>query len=368
MKTIGEYLTTNNIYLLFLTSSIALSTNITNSISKISQEQKEEKKYKNTFHENMWGVYIQKKQPLKSFQIFANLTKTNKYAYKWLINFLYKTGNNQKIAAIMPLIQSTFPQIIEDDPDIGFMIAHAISSSYITPGLINNGQQLKYNQSAMDILITLNRKFPNHQQVASLTATLYDLNNDPQNALSVSEKYLNIATLKPTDFLEYFKNASRHLKLGNKKSALKNAKKCLELQPKFNNGWVLLSTIYDQLDKTQDAINSCKKALELTGPNSAIEYMIIRLFFKLKGAQHLVNEFVMNKQCFEKSIELLRKKEYDKALDLMDKCLSQKQEESSSSNKLNLNNLNYLNKDNKAELLKIKLIKNKPIKQPTRFI
>jgi tetratricopeptide (TPR) repeat protein len=365
VEKIEKYLMTKNIYLLFLVQLTIFYTNITNPVSKISLEQKEEKIYKNPFHENMWGVYMQKKQPLKSFQIFANLTKTNKYAYKWLINFLHKTGNNQKITSLVPLIQSTFPQIITDDPDIGFMVAYAISTSDITPGLNNNCPQIKYNQSAMDILIPLNRKFPNHQQVASLTATLYDLNNDPQNAIAVSEKYLNIATSKPTDFLEYFKNASRYLKISNKKLAFKNAKKCLDLQPKFNQGWVLLATIYDQLEKTQDAINACKKALELTGPNSAIEYMFIRLFFKLKGSQQLVSEFVMNKQCFEKAIELLRKKEYDKALDIMDKCLTQKQEESYDSSKLNINNIN---KNNKTELLKIKLIKNKPIKQPTRVI
>lgn len=349
-----------HIYLLLL-SITCLCTNITNTgiTTKNSKQDANnllstEKIFKNNIHEIMDAVYMQKKQPLKSFQEFADLTKKNKYAYKWLINFLHKTGNHQKIATIFPLVKSAFPELLETDPDIGYMVSYAICANNITPS--KNGCELpiSYNKSAIDILIPLNKNFPSHQQVASLTSALYDLNNDPQNAIIIANKYLNNASAKSTDFLEYFKNASRYFKLGDKKNAYKNAHKCTELQPKFPNGWVLLATINDQLDKPKEAINACKKALELSGPNQAIEYMIVRLFFKLKGAQHLANEFAMNKKSFETAIELLRKKEYNKALDYMDKCLSETLK--SSPIKDNNNNNNGPKED---ELIKIKLIENK---------
>lgn len=313
------------------------------------QENINEKNYKNPFHENMWGVFMQKKAPAQSFKIFADLTKTNKYAYKWLINFLYKTGNNQKLSSITPLIKSSFPQLLSTDPDAGFMVAYALScinfpANLPAGNMAENACPITYNQQAIDILLPLNQKFPTHQQVASLLSTLYDLNNDPRNALEISEKYLNSASSKPTDFLEYFKNASRYLKLEDKENALKSTKKCIELQPAFPNGYILLATIYDQMDNIQEAIDACKNALEVTGQNNAIEYMIIRLFFKSKKAQNKANDFFINKKCFEKAIELIRKKEYEKAFDIMDKCLI-----SGSVSFENLENLSVLPKNNPEE-------------------
>lgn len=288
-------------------------------------EQDSGKIFKNQYHENMWGVYIQKKDPLKAFNIFANLTKSNKYAYKWLISFLYKTGNNQKLASITPLIKSAFPQLLTDDPDAGFMVAYALTCNNVNPVLENcNNTPITYNKAAAEIIVPLNRKFPANQQVAALASTLYDLINDPRNAIETSEKYLNLNSPKPTDFIEYFKNASRYMKLEKPDIAIKNAKKSIELQPKFPNSWILLATIYDQMDKTTEAIDCCKKALDASGPNKIIEYMIVRLFFKQKKAQHLVTEFVMDKKCFENAIELIGKRKYDTAFTLMDKCLAEK--------------------------------------------
>ena len=111
-KNYGHNGSIKNIYLFFILF-ILFFTETTNPaiLEKKDPKENTEKIYKNPFHENMWGVYIQKKQPFKSFQIFANLTKTNKYAYKWMINFLHKTGNNQKIAALVPLIKSAFPEL-----------------------------------------------------------------------------------------------------------------------------------------------------------------------------------------------------------------------------------------------------------------
>ncbi|MFC1842707.1 tetratricopeptide repeat protein [Candidatus Dependentiae bacterium] len=317
----------------------AHTTNSTNSTEKLVDE----KKFKNDYHKEMWAVYQQKKDPQKAFELFTDLVKKNKYAYKWLINFLHRTGNNQKIASMIPLIKSAFPELIKDDPDIGFMIAYALVRKKTM--IKGKCMPLVYNNTAMDILIPLHRKFPSNQKVAALTSTLYDLNNDPQNALAISQKYLNIAASRPTDFIEHFKNAARYSKLKNKTKALESAKKCLELQPKFLNGWVLLATLHDQQENTQKAIDACKKALEISGPNRIIEFMLIRLFFKLKKAQHRVGEFVMNKKCFEEAIKLMREKKHDKALDYIDKCLSEK---------LKQNNVP------KKDLLKIKVLNNNP--------
>jgi len=327
--------------LLFLTCTLS-----TKATTQSQNQTQHNQRLKNPFHENMWSVYIQKKQPKLAFSIFANLVKKTKYAYKWLINFLHKTGNNKKLASMIPLIKAAFPDLLKNDPDTGFMVAYAIVRKNV---IVNKMlMPIVYDNAAMDILLPLNKKFPSNQKVSGLLSTLYDLNNDPQNALAISEKYLNISVTKPTDFLEYFKNAARYLKLKNKNKALHAVKKCLDLQPKFLQGWILLATLHDQQGNTQEAINSCLRALELSGPNKAIEYMVIRLFFKLKKAQHRVSEFVMNKACFEKAVQFLRKKEHKKALEYIDKCLSEK----------------TLNKQPaQKDMLKIKVLNNKNLKK-----
>jgi len=307
--------------LLLLVSSSFLSL-------KIHSSNQKNKRFKNPIHETIWSVYSQKKDPKKSFLTLAKLAKKNKYAYKWLISLLHKTGNFQKISQMIPLIKSTFPDILQNDPDIGFMLAHSLMRRKTIPGnrLLIRGQplQITYDQGAMDIILPLNKKFPTHQQTAALTAALYDLSNDPLNALAVSEKYLNSSATKPTDFIVYFKNAARHIKLGKKTDALKSTKKCLGIQPGFVPAWILSANLHNEVDEVEAAINDCKAALDIAGPNKTIVFMIIKLFFKLKKAQHKLSEFVLNKQCMEKAMILVGEKKYDEALNFIDTCLATK--------------------------------------------
>jgi len=301
---------------------LLLSTVIFSKIYSIGFSNAPLKRFKNAFHENIWAGYIQKKKPQKALEIFANLIKKNKYAYKWLITLLHKTGQNKKIIELIPLLKTVFPESLKEIADMGFMVAYALVRNTV---FINNMiMPLVYNPQAIDILVPLNNKFPSHQKIATLISTLYDLNKETQNALAVSEKYLNSSATKPTDFLEYFKNSARHLKLGDKDKALINVEKCLEIQPRFVNAWIFSASLKDQMGKTEEAMNDCKRALELAGPNKALALLLIKLFFKFKKSQHRLNEFVMNKTCFEKALQLFNTRQNNKALEYINKCLSEK--------------------------------------------
>jgi len=309
--------------LLLLLSSMFLHFNT-------DSENQKGKRFKNTIHETIWSVYSQKKDPKKSFSTLLKLAKKNKYAYKWLISLLHKTGNFGKISQMIPLIKATFPDILQNDPDTGFMLAHALMrckgtfQSSLFACKQKQPLQLAYDQGAMDIIQPLNKKFPTHQQVAALTAALYDLSNDPLNALVIAEKYLNSSATKPTDFIIYFKNTARYIKLGKKNKALASIKKCIELQPGFVPALILSANLNNEMNKIEEAISNCKAALETAGPNKMIIFMLIKLFFKLKKAQHKLSEFVLNKECMEKAMKLLEEKKYDKALNFIDTCLAKK--------------------------------------------
>jgi len=280
------------------------------------------KLFKNPFHENLWAGFIQNKNPQKALQILGKLIKTNKYAYKHLIVLLHKTRQNRKIVEMIPILKTAFPEAFQNIPDVGFMVAYALVRNNI---MLNNMMMpIVYNPKAMDILIPLNNKFPDHQKIATLTATLYDLNKEIKSALAVSEKYLNSSATKVTDFLEYFKNSTRRLKIGEQKKALISIEKCLEIQPRFVNAWIFAASLKDKMGKTEEAMNDCKKALDLAGPNKALALLLIKLFFKFKKVQHRLNEFVMNKQCFNKALQLFNTKQNNKALEYINKCLSTK--------------------------------------------
>ena len=312
-------------------------------------EELKVKIFKNPIHTHLWSIYSQKKSPQQSFEMLTKLIKKNRYAYKWLIDLLYKTGNLYRIEQLIPAIQKSFPDLLKNDPGTGFKIAHAI----IKKVMLATKQIPKpiYNQ-AMDILIPLNKKFPDHQKIATLTATLYDLNNDPRNAINVAKKYLNVSAELPTNFVEYFKNAGRYLKLiaGQKdkkiidkklRKALDNLQKSIDLQPQFPNSWILSAVIKEKLNMIDSAIKDCKKALELTGPNKKVVQILLTLFFKQKKLHNKQNMFKIDAACFNQALTLIKEKKYDAALELLNKCTAKPPKE-----------------DGKTKVLKIHVISN----------
>jgi len=290
---------------------------------------------KNPLHAVFWGVYSQKKSPKKTFETLTKHLKDNKYVYKWLINFLHKTKNFFQVRQLLPKIKKMFPELLKKDPGTGFKMAYALLKQVKIQ--TQKMPKIIYNQ-IMDILVPLNKKFQSNQQVASLTAMLYDLNNDPRNAIAVAKKYLNSsAAAKPTDFITYFKNAGRYASLSeihkaNKtkshkklKKALINIKKSLDLQPRFPNSWLVSASIKEKLGKLDDAIKDCKKAIKITGPNKKMIQVLLSLFFKQKKVQYKKNMFKIESQCFMNALMLFKQKKYNEALEQLNKCLSDQQ-------------------------------------------
>jgi len=264
---------------------------------------------KNAYHGNFWGVFMQNKQPQKALNIFNSILQENKYVYKWLINFLYQKGQYQQIQKYIPLIKARCPELLTNDPDTGFRVAYSLvvptaqkKAIFLTP--------LAYNPKAMDILVPLNNKFPTHRKIASLISTLYDINNDPQNALAVSEKYLNSSATKPVDFIEYFKNAARYVKLEKLQKSLEAVKKSIDLQPKFINSWLFSAAIKAKLMMLDEAIKDCIAALKIVGPNQKVIQFLLTLFFKKKSRQQ-----------FTTALQLFKGKKYKQALEYMETCL-----------------------------------------------
>jgi len=311
--------------LLFTTSiflvnhfSLTLSANVDNSEETI----KTEKRFKNHLHELMHAKFIENAQPKKALDIYNELIKTRRYTYKWLIHLLHKTGSHDKIRQMIPLIKTSFAELLKEDPDTGFIIAYSLAKQQIP---INQKiVALKYSPKAMDVLIPLVNKFPANQKIASFTATQYELNGEIKNALSISEKYLNISATKPTDYLEYFKNSDRYLRLNNTTKAWESIKKCVEIQPNFIPGLVKSVKLGEQVGKTDDAIKNCIAILELVGPRKCVIANLMRLFFKLRGQQHKTTRFQIDPACYKNAKNLFGQKKYRQALEFLDRCLSTK--------------------------------------------
>jgi len=281
----------------------------------------------NDYHAIFWARYIEHKNPKLSFEMFKNLITKNQYSYKWFIDLLHKMNQFQLIRQITPLIKSTYPELLKKDPEAGFQIAHALVRPQITQQIV---LPISYNPEAMDILVDLNNRFPEDYKISTLTSMLYDLNQEPQNALAVSEKYLNTSPNRASNFIEYFKNAARYLKLGKTDRAIENVKKSLDLQPRFINGWLFLASIKEQAEKIEEALEHCLTALEIIDEEGRqdikpkVTQYLLRLFFKKKQLQYKIDNFVIKKECFTQAMHLLNQKKYKQSLEHIEKCLSEK--------------------------------------------
>ena len=81
---------------------------------------------------------------------------------------------------------------------------------------------------------------------------------------------------------EIFDDANGDLAVGELESAVEKYRRCVELDPKFFDGWHALGMALMKLGRFPEAIEAGKKAVELR-PNDQIGWTSLSLFYNRNG-------------------------------------------------------------------------------------
>ena len=228
------------------------------------------------------------------------------YVYKGYLPFLYSVNQYTTILRLIPLMDKNF----KDDVSIQIIIAQTL-------------EKTGNSQAADERFIALSRKFKSNQEVAFHAAQSYLRRKEPENAIHIIDDMLNSSPRKPNNFIFHFLQAQIYVQLNNKKDALLQVKKSLEMHPGFDKGWLLYSLLKEQEGQLTDAIKGYTTFLELTGGNNEIEKHLLQLIFKQKMLQKNKPTFTVNKVCIEQALLLFEQKLYNQALEAINKCLEQ---------------------------------------------
>jgi len=297
-------------------------------------------------HRYIWANYNQFGGKVAAAQQWYNKLLTSHasvYMYKGYVTLLFQTGQFQKIVQLIPQLDTTF----SDDPKVQLMFALALAKT-------NN------QHAANERLIKINDQFKSNQEIAFYTANVYLSRKEPKNALIVIDNLLNSSARKPTNFIFHFLKSQIYVQINNKPKALESVKRSLDMQPKFDKGWLLYALLKEEIGNLDDAINGYTTFLELTGgSNKQVAKHLLGLVIKQKVLQQGNKPLIMSASCFEKALMLYEQKEYSQALKQIDACLKEKPNDTDSK-LLKIQILSSMNNYTQAIDLLVSWIHNEP--------
>jgi tetratricopeptide (TPR) repeat protein len=197
------------------------------------------------------------------------------YMYKGLLHLLQKTNKNNLIISLMPSIEPSFIH----DTETQLLFAQAL-------------QQMGRQDDADQKFIRLLDKAKDNQQVAFQAAQVFWRRKEPENALLTIQDYLITTPGNPSNFMFYFLEAQIYLSANKHLEARTSLEKSLELQPNFDNAWL----------------------------------MLLQLAFKQKLLEAQEQHLHINPSCFDRALSLLKGQKYKEALQTIDECLMQQQQ------------------------------------------
>jgi len=260
-------------------------------------------------HRYMWANYLDfsgKKTQANNWYTDLFDESMPLYARKGQLHHLFSTN---QYAYIVKLIQA-LPQLetlFADDAQVQQIIALSLAQTGHLP-------------EAEKRLLALQKKFKDNQEIAFNTAQIYVRKNDFKNALTVIDTFLNNAATKPNNFIFYFLKAQILINMGKYADARASIQKSLDLYPHFDKSWLLYAMMEEQTGKLDEAIKGYSKYLELT-PNPQIQQHLLQLVFKQKMVANNKSSLVLDHECLKKALSLFEQKQFDKAIEEIDKCI-----------------------------------------------
>jgi tetratricopeptide (TPR) repeat protein len=257
----------------------------------------------NHYHIYMWGYYNQfQDNPSIAQQCFESVINTEGsiYAYTGYIHHLYETNHYDTIIKLMPSIDEALQN-------------HAETQLTFIKAL-----ELTDNQQAADKKIMQSYpRFTTNPEFSYGAALAHMRNNNPSKALAIINSYLDNSTERPTNFIFYFLKAQLYLSAEQKQLAYENIQKSLELNPSFDQGWLLSGLIHELEGNIDQAIAGYQNFLQLVGHDKGVEQQLINLLLKRKHT----TQFVSIKKSFEEALRLYREKQFSQSLQAIEHCL-----------------------------------------------
>ena len=247
-----------------------------------------------------YSLMQQKPQASQAYYQKLLSSSQSPYPYSGYVRFLFATNQLNIIASLIPKLEESF----KDDLDMQLMFAQALAGT---------GKKIE----AETRFIQLQQK---HKDNAELTyqAAQAHAKHDPKKSILVIDEFLNSTPFQPRNCLFYFMKSQHYMALNDKKSAIQNAQKSLDICPRFDKGWLLLGMLHEQEGKINEAVKGYSTFLELTGPNKEIEHQISSLLLKSKlqkGSTSSHLSYLTN------ALTWYENQEFEKALMAIDRSL-----------------------------------------------
>jgi predicted Zn-dependent protease len=259
----------------------------------------------NNYHTYLWGCFNHlEENPSLTQKCFESvLSKTEStYAYPGYIRHLYETNQFEKIVSLRGKVEKK----LYDDLETQLIFVKALELT---------GNQIQADQK----VINLYQQFKTNAEVIYGVSLAYIRKNNSSQALKVIDEYLATVDERPTNFIFYFLKAQLYLSAENKQLAQNNIKKCLELNPSFDQGWLLSGLMHELQGNLQEAITGYQNFLQIVGHDKAVEQQLVNLLFK----RDQTIPFAHIKKTFEEALNLYRQKQYVPALRACENCLKQ---------------------------------------------
>lgn len=256
------------------------------------------------YHTYFWGFYNQLSGNHTIAQNCFNTILKNDgplYAYEGLLYHLYETKKFDDITALMKNVDKT----LEDNLDVQLIFAKVLEIT---------GR----HQEAEQKIVLLYEKFKTNQEVVYGCANVHIRHKNLDKALYIIKDYLESVPERPSCFIFHYMTAQIYITLYQTEKAQEALKKCLELNPTFDQGWLFSGFLHELQGNLDAAITGYKTYLSLVGSDKQIEQQLLNVVMKQSGQPS--NSL---QKTFEAAINLYRQHQFAHALQLIESCLTQ---------------------------------------------
>jgi len=290
-------------------------------------------------HRYIWANYLDNLDVAQKWYetIFAS-DKASIHTYKGYIYLLKNTGKFQQIVLLIPKVEAD--KTITDDPSIQLIFIQALEKT---------GHR---NEAALQLIKT-NNKYKDHQEIAFHTATLHIRRKELKSALIVIDNFLSNCSHRPNNFMFYFLKSQILVQLNQHEQALEQIKKCLEIHPSFDKGWLFYAMLREKDNKLNESIKAYTTYLELTSDNKEVERHLLQLIFKQTMVNQQSKSITIDASILKRAILLFEQKRYREAIERLKHHLNKKSELNADNPKVSIR-LNVCKKE--LKLVKQKLI------------
>jgi predicted Zn-dependent protease len=250
----------------------------------------------------------------RAHELYEDMLKKpgNLYAQKGYIHLLAKANKHQDVISHITQIAQQHTDFLKNDPDTQLLHATALKKV---------GRQ----QEADELLISLSRTFITNPEITFHAVETFLQRKEPENALHALDAFLNNATNKPNNYVFHFLKGQVLAQLGKFQDALKSLDESLKAYPQFDKGWLLYAIIQEQMGEVKNSIAGYTSYLQhTTQPNQQIEHHLMQLVLLQKNTEDATSRIAIPPTNAERALELVHKKEYTQALELVNSTLGQK--------------------------------------------